>query len=30
MLEFFININSGLIVLGEPIMSAVFITFWGK
>jgi hypothetical protein len=26
-LEFFININSGLIILGEPIISTAFITF---
>jgi hypothetical protein len=30
MLEFFININSGLIVLGEPIISTTFITFLKK
>jgi hypothetical protein len=29
-LEFFININSGLIVLGEPIISTAFITFPAK
>jgi hypothetical protein len=29
-LEFFININSGLIILGEPITSTAFITFPAK
>jgi hypothetical protein len=29
-LEFFININSGLIVLGEPIISTAFTTFPAK
>jgi hypothetical protein len=29
-LEFFININSSLIILGEPIISTAFITFPAK
>jgi len=29
-LEFFININSGLIVLGEPIISTAITTFPAK
>ena len=29
-LELFININSGLIILGEPIISTTFITFPAK